>query len=122
MEPVEKMTVDHFPITQQHNGWLITWPGFSNIRLVENKQKLADLVFDSIGVEQARFGVRLDNSEIKFLHIRFNDWAADRSGYLADLLDRYEIASVLFDSEASARWLQDYFEKKLIWKRLSQTA
>jgi hypothetical protein len=116
------MTVDHFPITQQHNGWLITWPGFSNIRLVENKQKLADLVFDTIGVEQAWFGVRLGDSEVKFLHIRFNDWAADRSGSLQDILDRYEITSVLFDTEASARWLQDYFEKKLIWKQLSRTA
>lgn len=114
------MKANPFPIVQQHNGWLITWPGFSNIRLVENKKKLADLVFDTIGVEEARFGVRLDDSEIKFLHIRFNDWAADRSGSLQDVMDRYEITGVLFDTEASAQWLQDYFEKKLMWKQLSQ--
>jgi hypothetical protein len=117
------MKANPFPIIQQHNGWLITWPGFSNIRLVENKQKLADLVFDSIGVEQAWFGVRLDDSEIKFLHIRFNDWAADRSGRLSSMIqDRYAITGVVFDTEESARWLQDYFEKKLMWKQLSQTA
>jgi hypothetical protein len=116
------MTVDHFPIAQQHNGWLITWPGFRNIRQVESKQKLANLVFDTIGVEEARFGVQLDDNEIKFLHIRFNDWAADRSGSLDDILDRYEITGVLFDTEESARWLQDWFEKKLMWKQLSQPA
>jgi hypothetical protein len=26
---------------------------------------------------------------------------------------------VLLNSEESARWLQDYFEKKLMWKQLS---
>ena len=115
------MTVDPFPIAQQHNGWLITWPGFSNIRLVENKRKLADLVFDTIGVEQAQFGVRLADGDTEFLHIYFNDWAADRSGRLSDMIEyRYEITGVVFDTEASARWLQDYFEKKLVWKRLSQ--
>jgi hypothetical protein len=122
MEPVEKMKVNPFPITQQRNGWLITWPGFRNIRQVESKQKLANLVFDTIGVEEARFGVQLDDNEIKFLHIRFNDWAADRSGSLDDILDRYEITGVLFDTEESARWLQDWFEKKLMWKQLSQPA
>jgi hypothetical protein len=119
MEPVEKMKVNPFPITQQHNGWLISWPGFRNISRVENKQKLADLIFDSIGAQEARFGVRLDDGETKFLHIRSSDWAADRSGYLDDLLDRYEITGVLLNSEESAQWLQDYLEKRLMWRRLS---
>jgi hypothetical protein len=107
------MTVDHFPITQQHNGWLITWPGFRNISRVENKHKLADLIFDSIGAEEARFGIRLDG-ETEFLHIRSVDWALKDA-----LLDQYDITGVLLDSEESARWLQDYFEKRLIWKKLS---
>lgn len=115
------MTADPFPVVQQHNGWLITWPGFSDIRRVENKHRLADLVFDSIGAEEAQFAVRLNNGKTKFLHLRFCDWTADRSGYLGSLLDRYEITGVLFDSEASARWLQDWFEKRQIWRQLSQT-
>lgn len=116
------MTADPFPVVQQHNGWLITWPGHRDIRQVENKHQLAALVFDSIGVEEARFAVRLNNGKTEFLHLRFGDWAADRSGYLADLLDRYEITGVLFDSEASARWLQDWFEKRQIWQHLSRLA
>lgn len=117
------MTVDHFPVTQQHNGWLVSWPEFRDIRRVENKRKLADLVFDSIGVEQARFGVRLAGGDTEFMHIYFNDWAADRSGQLSDMIqEMYEITGVLFDTEESARWLQNYFEKKLMWKQLSRPA
>jgi hypothetical protein len=113
------MTVDHFPITQQHNGWLITWPGFRNISRVENKQKLADLIFDSIGAQEARFGVRFKDGETKFLHIRSSDWHAPGADLLDNLLDQYEIAGVLFDSEQSATELQDYLEKRLMWRRLS---
>jgi len=123
MEPVEKMKVDHFPIVRAHNGWLVSWPGFRDIRRVENKQKLADLIFDRIGVEEARFGVRSNDGETKFLHIRSVDWAAAHLGsQLDNLLDRYEITGVLFDSEQEATELQDYFEKKLMWKRLAQPA
>jgi len=114
MEPVEKMKVNPFPITQQHNGWLVSWPGFRNIHRSENKKKLADLVFNSIGAEEARFGVRFNDGEIRFLHIRSVDWALKDA-----LLDQYDITGVLLNSEESARWLQDYFEKRLMWKKLS---
>lgn len=115
------MKANTFPVTQRHNGWMVTWPEFRDIRQVENKQRLADLVFDSLGVEQARFGVRLAGGDTEFLHIYFNDWAADRSGRLSAMVqEMYEVTGVLFDTEASARWLQDWFEKKLIWRQLSQ--
>jgi hypothetical protein len=113
------MKVEHFPITQQHNGWLVSWPGFRNISRVENKQKLADLIFDSIGAQEVRFGVRFKDGETKFLHIRSVDWHAPGAGCLDDLLDRYEITGVLFDSEESATELQNYLEKRLMWKKLS---
>jgi hypothetical protein len=112
------MKIDHFPIVRAHDGWLVSWPGFRNISRVENKQKLADLIFDSIGAKEARFGIRLDG-ETKFLHIRSIDWAADRSGNLDDILDRYDITGVLFDSEQLATELRDYLEKRLIWRQLS---
>ena len=97
-----------FPITQQHNGWLVSWPGFRNISRVENKQKLADLIFDSIGAEEVRFGIRLVDGRTEFLHIRSVDWAAAHLGsHLDDLLDRYDITGVLFDSEQLATELQN---------------
>jgi hypothetical protein len=114
------MKVDHFPIFRARDGWLVSWPDFRDIRRVENKQKLADLIFDNIGVEEARFVVRSKDGETKFLYIRSIDWAAVHLGsHLDNLLDQYDITGVLFDSEQSARWLQDYFEKKLMWKQLS---
>jgi hypothetical protein len=117
------MKADHFPIVRAHNGWLVSWPGFRNIHRAENKMKLVDLVFDSIGVEEAQFGVRLAGGDTEFLHIYFNDWAADRSGRLSSMIqEMYEVTGVLFDNEQSAQWLQDYFEKKLMWKKLSQPA
>jgi hypothetical protein len=107
-----------FPITQQHNGWLVSWPGFRNISRVENKQKLADLIFDSIGTEEARFGVRFKDGETKFLHIRSSDWHAP-GAHLDDLLDQYDITGVLFDSRQPATELQNYLEKQLMWRQLS---
>ena len=116
------MMSQSFPIIQQHNGWLVSWPDFRDIRRVENKQKLADLIFDSIGAEEARFGVRFKDGETKFLHIRSVDWHAPGADHLDNLLDQYDITGVLFDSEQPARWLQDYLEKRLMWKQLSQKA
>jgi len=107
-------STDTFPITQQHNGWLVSWPGFRNISRVENKHKLADLIFDSIGAKEVRFGVRLVDGGTEFLHIRSVDWALKDA-----LLDQYDITGVLFDSEQLAQWLQDYLEKRLMWRRLS---
>jgi hypothetical protein len=113
------MKVDHFPIVRAHNGWLVSWPGFRNISRVENKQKLADLIFDSIGAEEARFGVRFKDGETKFLHIRSSDWHAPGADRLDNLLDQYDITGVLFDSEQPATELQDYLEKRQMWKKLS---
>ena len=114
------MKADHFPITQQRNGWLISWPGFRNISRVENKQKLADLIFDSIGAQEARFVVRSKDGETKFLYIRSVDWAAAHLGsHLDNLLALSDITGVLFDSKQSATELQDYLEKRLMWRRLS---
>lgn len=120
MGPVEKMTSQPFPVTQQHNGWLISWPSFRDIRRVETKKKLTDLIFDSIGIEEARFSVRLKNGKTKFLHIRLSDWQSPTGLLLNDMLEQYEITGVLFDQEDSAQWLRDYFEKKLMWQKLSQ--
>lgn len=115
------MTPNPFPVTQKHNGWFVSWPGFRDIRRFENKQKLADLIFESQGVEEVRFGVSTVGGATEFLHIRFNDWAECRSGSMDDMLDRYEITGVLFDTQESAEWLQDHFEKRLMWRQLSQT-
>jgi hypothetical protein len=117
------MKVAHFPIVRVRDGWLVSWPGFRNISRVENKQKLADLIFDSIGAEEVRFGVRLVDGGTEFLHIRSIDWAAAHLGsHLDNLLDQYDITGVLFDSKQSATDLQDYLEKRLMWRHLTQKA
>ena len=113
------MKVDHFPIFRARDGWLVSWPEFRNISRVENKQKLADLIFDSIGAQEARFGVRFKDGETKFLHIRSSDWHAPGADCLDNLLDQYDITGVLFDSEQPATELQDYLEKRLMWRQLS---
>jgi len=113
------MKVVHFPIVRAHDGWLVSWPGFRNISRVENKQKLADLIFDSIGAKEVRFGVRLVDGGTEFLHIRSVDWTAPGADHLDDLLDRYDITGVLFNSEQPATELQNYLEKRLMWRQLS---
>lgn len=116
------MKINPFPITQQHNGWFVSWPG-SDIRRIENKQRLTDLIFDSLGLEEVRFGVQLNSGETEYLHIHFNDWiASHRGSQLDNMLHQYVITGVLFDTEESAWWLQDYLDKRLMWRHLTQKA
>lgn len=116
------MKINPFPITQQRNGWFVSWPG-SDIRRIKNKQRLVDLIFDTIGVEEVQFGVQLNGGTTEYLHIHFTDWFAAHGGdRLDNMLDQYVITGVLFDSESSARWLQDYLEKRLMWRHLTQKA
>ena len=51
--------------------------------------------------------------------INLNTWAQDINGdYARYLEDMYEIKGVAFNSKDEANKLQDYLEKKYIWKTL----
>ena len=111
-------STDTFPIQRHPDGWCVTWPGFQDIRRVEPKHKLADLVFGTMGVDQVAFGIGLEGGDSEYVWIQSQDWA-EQSHQAHYFQDRYVITGVLFDSEQPATELQDYLEKRLMWRQLS---
>lgn len=118
LETSKRMNLpEHFPIHALPGGWCVTWPEFRDIRRAESKHKLADLVFDTMGVDHAGFGIGLEGGDSEYVWIQFQDWA-DQSHQAHYLQDRYVITGVIFEHQSQAAKLQSILEKRLIWKRL----
>ena len=109
-----------FPITSLQKGkFLVSWPKWQNIKHFHTKKKLLDVLFDDIGSEEVGISMSIVKDELDIMWITLNTWAQDINGeYARYLEDMYEIKGVAFNSEDEALKLQDYLEKKYIWKTL----
>ena len=109
-----------FPITPLHNNkFMLSWPKWQNIKHFHTKKKLLDVLFDDIGSEEVGISMSIVKDEVDIMWITWYTWAQDVNGdYAAYLEDMYEIKGVAFNSEAEALKLQEYLEKKYIWKTL----
>jgi hypothetical protein len=109
-----------FPITSvQNNKFLVSWPKWQNIKHFHTKKKLLDVLFDDIGSEEVGISISIVKYELDIMWITLNTWAQDVNGeYASYLEDMYEIKGVAFNSENEALMLQEYLEKKYIWKTL----
>ena len=109
-----------FPITSLQKGkFLVSWPKWQNIKHFHTKKKLLDVLFDDIGSEEVGISISIVKYELDIMWITLNTWAQDVNGeYASYLEDMYEIKGVAFNSENEALKLQDYLEKKYIWKTL----
>jgi len=109
-----------FPITPlQDNKFMLSWPKWQNIKHFHTKKKLLDVLFEDIGSEEVGIGISIVKDELDIMWITLNTWAQDVNGdYATYLEDMYEINGVAFNSETEALKLQDYLEKKYIWKTL----
>ena len=109
-----------FPITSLQKGkFLVSWPKWQNIKHFHTKKKLLDVLFDDIGSEEVGISISIVKHELDIMWITLNTWAQDVNGeYASYLEDMYEIKGAAFNSESEALKLQDYLEKKYIWKTL----
>ena len=109
-----------FPITSLRKGkFLVSWPKWENIRQFDTKKRLLDVLFDDIGSEEVGISISIVKDELDIMWITLHTWAQDVNGdYARYLEDMYEIRGVAFNSEIEALKLQDYLEKKYIWKTL----
>ena len=112
--------IELFPITSvQNDKFLVSWPKWQNIKHFHTKKKLLDVLFDDIGSEEVGISISIVKYELDIMWITLNTWAQDVNGeYASYLEDMYEIKGVAFNSEGEALKLQDYLEKKYIWKTL----
>jgi hypothetical protein len=109
-----------FPITSLQKGkFLVSWPKWGNIKTFDIKKKLLDVLFEDIGSDEVGISISIVKYELDIMWITLNTWAQDVNGeYASYLEDMYEIKGVAFNSENEALKLQDYLEKKYIWKTL----
>jgi hypothetical protein len=109
-----------FPITSLQKGkFLVSWPKWGNIKTFDIKKKLLDVLFEDIGSDEVGISISIVKYELDIMWITLNTWAQDVNGeYARYLEDMYEIKGVAFNSENEALKLQDYLEKKYIWKTL----
>ena len=109
-----------FPITSLQKGkFLVSWPKWGNIKTFDIKKKLLDVLFEDIGSDEVGISISIVKYELDIMWITLNTWAQDVNGeYARYFEDMYEIKGVAFNSENEALKLQDYLEKKYIWKTL----
>jgi hypothetical protein len=114
------MNTTPFPITSLQKGkFLVSWPKWGNIKTFDIKKKLLDVLFEDIGSDEVGISISIVKYELDIMWITLNTWAQDVNGeYARYLEDMYEIKGVAFNSENEALKLQDYLEKKYIWKTL----
>lgn len=106
-----------FVITEYDKFVTVTWPTFENIREVDTKNKLADIVFKESKAYEVGFVVELNNKEHDVLWINVEIHYL-KNDYVEYLLDMYSVKGVAFRSKAEAEIIQEWLEKKYIWKLL----
>jgi hypothetical protein len=98
---------------------MLSWPKWGNIKQFDTKKKLLDVLFEDVGSEEVGISISIVKDELDIMWITLNTWAQDVNGeYATYLEDMYEIKGVAFNSEGEALKLQEYLEKKYIWKTL----
>jgi hypothetical protein len=109
-----------FPITSLQKGkFIVSWPSWDNIRRFETKKLLVDLLFKDMKVKEAGFVLDISDGEIDIMWVDEYWWMRDSTGeYARYLEDMYTIKGVAFNNKDEAIKLQDYLEKKYIWKTL----
>jgi hypothetical protein len=109
-----------FPITSLQKGkFIVSWPSWDNIRRFETKKLLVDLLFKDMKVKEAGFVLDISDGEIDIMWVDEYWWMRDSNGeYARYLEDMYTVKGVAFNNKDEAIKLQDYLEKKYIWKTL----
>lgn len=100
-------------------NYVVHWPTFKNIRDVDTRIKLLDILFREVKCFEVGLGLLLQGGDMDTLWINFNAWAQHSNhSYSEYLQDMYEIRGVVFRNKNEAEKFQDILEKKYIWKIL----
>ena len=103
----------------ERDNHVVHWPTFKNIRDVDTRIKLLDILFGEVKCFEVGLGLLLQGGDMDTLWIKFSAWAQDTNhSYSEYLQDMYEIRAVVFRNKKEAEQFQDILEKKYIWKVL----
>jgi hypothetical protein len=102
-----------------HGNHVVHWPTFKNIRDVDTRIKLLDVLFKEVQCFEVGLGILLQGGDMDTLWIDFSAWAQNPNhSYSEYLMDMYEIRGVVFRNKNEAEQFQNILEKKYIWKVL----
>ena len=105
-----------FPIIKQGSYYTVTWPSFENVRRPESTNKLLEILFEQIKVDQAK--LILVNEKLYSIDMAL--WFDKNALTLNwdDLMRNHDVCGVAFPKEDQAKQLQDILEKRYLWKAL----
>ena len=100
------------------NTHIVSWPTFNDIRHVETKIKLLEVLFKHIKVNEAGLLLKYNQDELDIMWIPMSTYyqTPEIDSYMQDY---YEIVGVCFNDKEPAELFKDYLDKKLVWKILN---
>ena len=101
------------------NIYTVSWPKFADIRHVDQKIKLMELIFTELGINnEIGFVIKFNVEELNVMRIRPESYyfKSEIDSYMQDF---YEVIGVSFKKLNEAEKFKDYLEKKLVWKILN---
>ena len=109
-----------FPINSlQDNTFMLLFNNWYQVSRFDTKKLLIDLLFKDMKVKEAGVALDIYDGEIDIMWVDYKFWSRDSNGeYARYLEDMYVIKGVVFTNKDEEIKLQDYLEKKYIWKTL----
>lgn len=98
---------------------VVSWPQFNDIRDLETKIKLLDVLFNELRLPDTGLVIKFNQDEVDVM------WVNELS-YLGHpeidqyMHDHYDIVGVAFTKKQDAQVFLEFLEKKYIWKVLSE--
>lgn len=109
-----------FIITDAVNKkYTVSWPTFRDIREVEVKIKLLDVLFNDLKLFDVGLAIKFNQEEMDVMWI--NQFAFLGHPEIDQFMqDHYDIVGVVFEKQFDAEKFKDWLEKKYIWKLLNE--
>lgn len=101
------------------NIYTVSWPKFHDVRHVDKKIKLMELIFVELGIDnEVGFVIKFSLDELNVMWVRPQSYfyKSELDNYVQDF---YEIVGVSFRSLSEAEKFKEYLDKKLVWKILN---
>ena len=102
------------------NIYTVSWLKFGDIRHVDHKLKLMELIFTELGItSEIGFVIKYSIEELDILWIKPESYyfKSEVDNYVQDF---YEVIGVSFRSLSEAEKFKDFLDKKLVWKILNE--
>ena len=104
-----------FILNKVKDDYTITWPTFHDIRGDYACYNLLKLLFEDMKMSE----IQLILTNDQMITIQSIIWYSNQGKRYAEwLMSQYNIIGVVFKEKDKAEYLQDYLEKKYVWRLL----